>query len=188
MTLYYITTANDDWTQLLGSPTKIHGGSFTFAENNKVIYPNFISYAYGDIDTSAIGTDVISAVVFYLDEAGYTASKRLPKTYRIQMFRNSISTWVTLTNGSSITYSGGTINISLTASEISHIQSSGKTSFRAQVTGTVSAGKYKQLKINAFETSQATAMRLDVTHAPASVSKKKVLLRLTDRKRLRKWM
>ena len=161
MTNYYIGVANDDW--YVAGVTRFDGTATIFVSNNQTVSPPLLSRGFGDIDTSAIpDEDVITAARLRLDESSYSASKRVSKTYAIQIWNGSA--WQSLTNGSH-TYSGSAgVLTQLTAGELAYISKTAKTSFRV-VVGNPGTGKFRLFYYNAYETSQATALRLDVTHA-----------------------
>lgn len=159
---YYVAVANDDW--YLTGLKRFDGTTELLIVNNTIIFPATVSRGLADITTSGIGTDDISAAGLIFDEHSYTSSRGVSKTYGVQIWDGSF--WQTLTNGS-LTYSGSVRTVVLTAAEIAYINKTGKTSFRWQV-GNPGAMKFRQFKIKAFETAQANAARLSVTHAPPS--------------------
>jgi hypothetical protein len=64
----------------------------------------------------------------------------------------------------------------LNATQIGYINKSGFTRFGWTVSGTVSSGQFKSLLIKAYETSQAVACRMSVTHAPAPTYSPQVII------------
>jgi len=174
---YYIDTANDDW--YVHSVTgRQDGTNEIWVQKNNVITPNYSETGYGDILTSGIGTDVISAATLYLDEVSYTASRGIKLQYNVWIWNGS--SFVVMTNGTNILYGRSPIvrQIVLTATEQGYINKTGKTSFRVTV-GTVSAGQFKLFKYKAYETAQANALRLSVTHAPAATGAPQVISIMT---------
>jgi len=163
--MYYVAAAADDWYNK-NTTGDVTGTSLLFAGVVNSMFPPFTYSALAEIDTSGIGTDVISAATFYLDSGAYTASRRVTKTYKIQIY-DGVSAYVTIKSG---TWSAaGTISEVLTGGELAYINKTGKTKFRV-ITDDPGAGKDRSMSINAYETSQATAMRMDVTHAPATAA------------------
>ena len=165
MTSYYIATANDDWYDNSISG-RVDGTNQIWVEDIETITPNYENQGYGDITTSGIGTDEISTATLYLDEYSYTGSRGLKLQYNVWIWNGS--SFVAMTNGTNILYGRSPIvrQIQLTATELGYINKTGVTSFRVTVPE-VSAGQFLSFKYKAYETSQANALRLDVTHAPA---------------------
>jgi len=162
---YYIDTANDDW--YVHSVTgRQDGTNEIWVQKNNVITPNYSEIGYGDILTSGIGTDVISAATLYIDEYAYSLSRGLRAGYTVWIWTGSAFT--TLYYGSMIYGRTPAVRtIALTPTEIGYINTSGKTQFRVTVPD-VLGGKYSFFKYKAYETAQANALRLSVTHAPAA--------------------
>jgi hypothetical protein len=159
---YYVNVANDDWT-ISSSFGRIDGASTISASNNKVIFPNDSTTAYADVLTSGIGTDIISGASVIFDEYSYNTSRGLTKTYALYMHNGSYYTLIqSYTFGRSAVVRTKILN----ATQIGYINKTGKTKFRITVTGTVSAGQSKTLLAKAYETSQANAFRMSITHAP----------------------
>jgi len=167
MTLYYVGSAADDYYTNSVSGTQT-GTTTLNVSYNSVINPAFYEQSYGKVDTSGIpDTDVISAATFYFTANTYNATTRVTKIYSAQIWTGS--SYVFLTNATNKTWAAGTQTIVLTATEQGYINKTGTTNFRI-ITSDPGSKKYRQMLVNAYETSQATAMRLDVTHAAPAVS------------------
>jgi len=163
-TTYNVGTGTDDWDH--GSVVGFrYTGATIIAEDAKAFTPNTYRTAFADVDTSGIpDTDVISAASVLFDESAYIASRGLAKTYNLYMWTGS--TWVFLEAFTFVTAAIRTHT--LTATERGYISKTGKTKFRWIISGAVASGEYKTLSIKAYETSQAVACRMSITHAPAS--------------------
>lgn len=164
MTLYYIPFSfYDYYIKDTGAPTT--GTALLLAETNNFLSPNFVMVSYGLIDTAPIpDSDVITAATFSFTANTYTASRGKSKIYTVWQLQGA--TYIPLTNGTDVTWSSGANSVVLAAAELAYIQKTGITAFRITVADP-GVSKYRKMDINAFETSQATAMRLDVTHGPA---------------------
>lgn len=168
MTLYYVGVGVDDWWSSTALGTNNYTTTRLNAGWNNVIVGGDIRNAYADVDTSSIGTDVISSATLYLNEYDYSVVGRgVAKTYRVRIWTGS--NFVTLTNGSLTFTTATTRSIVLTSTEIGYINKTGKTSFSIQVDDP-GAGCSRIFRCNAYETSQATALRLNVDHAPAGAA------------------
>jgi len=157
--MYYVNSGPEDW-QFDSSTGKDDNDPYLEANFNNLLSRHSESYA--EILTSGIGTDNISAATVSWNEYTYTASSRLSKTYNLQMYNGS--TYVTI---SSYTWtSSGTVKTyTLNATQRGYIDKVGTTDFRITIDDP-GVGKFRVFQINAYETSQATAFRMDITHAP----------------------
>lgn len=179
MTVFYITANYYDY-YYYSLDGYHHGTSILYAGYNSFVSPSLYWEAFGIIDTSSI-TETINKATFKFNSNAYAiVGKGTTKTYTVGIWTGLI--FFPLTNATDKTWSSGLQEIELTPSEIAYINTSGNTVFRI-ITSNPGSGKSRQMSINAYETSQATAMRLDISFK----KKKKTLLRLTDKKRLRKW-
>jgi len=160
-TTYYVSTGVKDW-----HVDTLSGADYNDLQlkafNNRVTFPATSSFAYANIDTSGIpDTDVISAATLKLDEYSYTASRGVTKTYYVYILDGT--TWRTITT---LTYGGSPAvrSVTLNSTQLGYISKTGETRFRIVVPDPGNM-KYRNFLIKAYETSQANAMRLEVTHA-----------------------
>lgn len=167
-TTYDIATNADDWYQVVGGST-VTGTILLKADFNNVLFPSVESWAIGDIDTSGIGTDIVSNATFYFYADSYTvlpARRGAPtKTYKIWMLKTDETNWMLIKSG---TYTAtGWISEVLTAAEYAEIDRDGKTRFRITVDDP-GAGKARILQVRAREytTEGDWDMYLLVSHAP----------------------
>jgi hypothetical protein len=167
MTLYYVSAAANDY-YVNSSTGAITGTTLLRAEYNNFLIPNYDNQSYGLIDCSGVGTDVISAATFKFNSGAYTYVGRPAPTkiYNVWIFNGS--SYVIMANGANVVWSKGENSVVLSAAELAFIGNiGGSTIFRITVTDP-GVNKSRYMNINAYETSQATAMRLDITHAPAT--------------------
>lgn len=165
---YYVATGNDDY--YYGTDGTVKTTSLLKADYSNISSPSSINEIIADITTSGIGTDTISAATLYWDESSYQASSRVSKTYNIYQVQGSTTVKIA-------TYTFGTAavrSLVLNSTQLGYINKTGKSRFQIDVDdpGTF---KLRILNIKAYETSQANAMRLSVTHAPAATSKPQVI-------------
>jgi len=185
-----INLVDDDWytsEPLGGIVARTDGTTLLFCGVTEVLTPLVTQIAYGDTDTSIIPTsDIITGAVLHFYIHSYTATRGTTKSYAIWMLEPNEAKYVLIHSG---TYSGtGWQTITLTAAELLKIDlgAGQKTRFRF-TTDKPGVRKYRLMQIRAREYSPTDTydMFLRITHhAP----KKKHLLRLTDRKRLRRWL
>jgi len=164
-TTYYIYTGNDDfYTNNLG--TSYYSTPLLEVNQNSATFPPVSSYATCKVDTSGIPEDdIISDGTLYLDENDYTASGGVSKLYQVQQLRNAY--WATIKT--LIFTTATTKSFSLDSTSLSYISKTGYSQFRVVVSNP-GAGKKRTFHFKAYETSQANAMRLSITHAPPPVT------------------
>jgi len=159
MTMYYVATGADDYDDDSTTNTTLK------IEDNNVFFPNPTEvYAYAKVTTSGIGTDDISAATVYWDEYSYSASRGTTKTYNVLMWNGS-----SYTNIGTFTHDKypATRSIVLNATQRGWISKTGTTNFHITVDDP-GTSRSRLLHIKAYETAQANAFRMDVTHAPAA--------------------
>ena len=161
---YNVATGNDD--KYYHSTTGyVYDTETIFASINKEISPETSDTAYADVDTSAIPDDnVISSASVKFDEYSYYASRGLAKTYVLYMWDGS--GWQ---NIQEYTFGRSAVTRTkvLNSTQIGWINKTGKTKFSWGISGTVGDGQSKSFQLKAYETSQAVACRMEITHAPA---------------------
>lgn len=173
MTYYYVQTGNDDYYISSGTGT-VYTTPQVWVGYNNTITPSVVEVGYARINTSGIGTDTISDADLYIDEYSYTSSRGVTRVYKVWILDSAI--YRLLTNGT-LTYgaSPAVRTIKLTATELTYINKSGYTDIRVTVDDP-GAGKVRNFRFKAYETAQANAIRLNVTHAPASTFTPKMMV------------
>jgi hypothetical protein len=157
--MYYVPNGAHDWDD-----TSAVNANITAIDNHFIV-PNEHIVAYADVDTSGIpDTDDISAATLTYEISSTSKTKTWLTPY-IATYIWDGSAWELI--DSYTDPAAGTRNISLTAGQITHINKTGDTKFR-YVAGEADATKYIIVNIKAYETAQANATRLSITHAPPS--------------------
>ncbi len=171
----YIATGNDDWFSDTNTGNQYTTLTIKAAKLND-LFPNVTKEAIGEVTTSIVGTDDISVATVSWNENDYNAPKGVAKSYNLKMFNG-----VGYTTIQSYTFtSAGTIKTyTLDATQRGWINKTGKTKFLINVDDP-GAGSAREFQLDAYETSQATAMRMTITHAPASTPFYQVIITSTN--------
>ena len=160
MTDYHCTVSADDGQGGTGAHTS---GTLNEAEYNRFIDPAASSFAYAHIDTSAIGTDVISAATLHYYCNNNT---KFPKTLAHNNYIQ-ISTTTIFSTASKVP--SGWNSHALTSGGLSLINKSGDTFIYWRVGGGLLIGETRNWWIRAWDytpTGDFSAY-LAITHAPA---------------------
>jgi hypothetical protein len=165
MTRYDVTANIDDW-YLPNTAGRVDGTTTLSVSYNNNISPSIYSVGFGDIDTSAIGTDVISAASLFIYIHSYTSTKFVTKTFRITM---DDGTYHFIYEGTFT--AAGWYEIPLTSDEFAYINKTGDTHM---IIGVSSPGALKQRIMNVrareYVTEGNYSMYMNITHAPAPTS------------------
>lgn len=121
--------------------------------------PNSGGYAY--IDTSAIGSDVISAATLYWYHQSYTKTKSLA-------YSRTIYVGASLVLNSSATPSAGWNSEALSGAELAEINTSGETLVQFGVADPGTGDRVWTVRAWDYDGSGTYACYLEVTHAPAT--------------------
>jgi hypothetical protein len=121
MTRYDVTANIDDW-YLPSTAGRVDGTTTLSVSYNNNVSPSVYTVGFGDIDTSAIGTDVISAASLFIYIHSYTATKFVTKTFRITM---DDGTYHFIYEGTFT--AAGWYEIPLTSDEFAYINKTGDT-------------------------------------------------------------
>lgn len=152
----YITNPNNDYYShsingVITGTTTLH------VLNNEFVIPNYTEIAYGIIDTSIIPIGkTITGATFKFDAPTYTATKGVTKTFNVWIWNGSSYTIL----GTGTWTSAGTYTINFTPSQLAYI---GTTTILRITVPSAGANKYRYMQVYAYENSQITAMRMDVT-------------------------
>jgi hypothetical protein len=161
---YYVEAGVDDWDSYPG--TSRYTGTTIQASDNKEISPNFVRKAYANVDTSGVpDDDVISSASVKFDEVSYYASKGV-RTKNYKVYIDNSGAWVSL---GTLTFGASAVvrTIVLDSTQRGYINKTGDTKFRFITTPEMASGSAVTLTIKAYETAQANACRMEITHAPA---------------------
>jgi hypothetical protein len=175
MANYPVSAGADDWYDKLVDGvgnTKYEGTTTLYAGWNRTITPWSRDDASADIDTSAIGTDTISAATLNIYLHSYAASKGTSQTYYVRI--GSGSSYQVVHSG---TFSAGWLSINL-ASYLANINKTGVTRVLVS-TDDPGNVKFRALQVRAYEYGSSNQIYFDITHAPAASGATLRLLSLT---------
>jgi hypothetical protein len=159
MANYPVTASNKDGTA--GDSHDDTSALLSATQNNDPISPAY-NYAWAELDTSAIGTDVISAATLYWYHSSYTKTKAA--TYgRVITVGAS-----TILNTAATPAAAGWHSEVLTSGELASINKTGDTTVHFQV-GNPGSTYFRTWQLRAWDYDGAGgfACYLEITHAPA---------------------
>ena len=165
---YIVSADADDWYIKDADPPTT-GTNTLYASYVNTVSPSYYNMGYADVDTSGIpDSDPITAANVKIDEAAYTSSRGVTKTYHVQIWNGS--SFVVCTNGN-LTFGASAADrtFALTATEITYISKTAKTSFRVYVDDPAGA-LFRDFQFYAREFSFGLdAIRLEITHGAAII-------------------
>lgn len=167
-TMYYVATGFDDY--YVDQDNVYHRYTNQIkACNDRAVAPNARATAYAKIDTSGIGTDSISAATLSWDEHSMNTGcifGRTPRRAYFVVISDDGLNWVTI-GTYSFRVNPVVRNVVLTGTQRAQISKTSYTWIRFSVRAP-SGSCWIYYYTKAYETSQANAVRLDVTHAPSA--------------------